>query len=136
MIMRYKRHNPIVASVLCLVLCIGVNGCAVAVIAAAGAGAVGGYAIGRDTFEGITARGQDEIWEAANRVTSIMGSAEDNDRKQGTMSARINGAHVTVTIIPINLTTTKLRIKARQLLFPRIGIAQEVYAKIINQLEQ
>ncbi len=134
--MKDQRHNPIFASVLCLALCFGASGCAVPVIAAAGAGIVGGYALGRDTFEGITARGQDEIWEAAFRVISIMGSTEDNDRKQGVMSARINGARVTVTIIPVNLTTTKLRIKARQGIFPRIGIAQEVYAKIINQLEQ
>ena len=74
-------------------------------------------------------------WEASIRVASIMGEMQDNDRKRGEMAARINGANVQIIIIPINLTNTKLRIKARKGIFPRIAVAQEVYAKIINQLE-
>ena len=114
----------------------GNSGCFAPIVLAVGAGAVGGYAVSRDTFEGTTAKGQDEIWEAANRVASIMGAIQDNDRKRGEMSARINGTNVTITIMPVNLTTTRLRIKARKGIFPRIGVAQEVYSKIMTQTEQ
>ena len=134
--MRMCSPHRMVYGVWCVVFAVWMCGCAPLIVAAVGAGAVGGYSVSRDTFEGITNRSQDEIWEAAYRVVSIMGSPEDNDRKQGVMSARINSARVTVSIMPVNLTTTKLRIKARQGIFPRIGTAQEVYAKIINQLEQ
>jgi hypothetical protein len=52
------------------------------------------------------------------------------------MAARINGAMVHIIVFPVNLTTTKLRVKARKGIFPSIGVAQDVYAKIINQLDQ
>lgn len=106
------------------------------VVVAVSAGAVGGYAISRDTFEGVTNKGMDELFTAAQRVTSIMGTVEEADKKRAEIHARIYGTTVLVTIIPINLTTSKLRIKARKGIFPRIGVAQEVYTKIINQLEQ
>ncbi|MBI4309908.1 MAG: hypothetical protein HY591_06215 [Candidatus Omnitrophica bacterium] len=130
------KVKAIIHGLLVLMLSFSFAGCAAPIILAIGAGAVGGYAVSRDTFEGTTAKGQDEIWEAAYRVVSIMGSPEDNDRKRGEMTARINGVNVTVTIMPVNLTTTKLRIKARKWIFPRIGVAQEVYAKIMNQTEE
>ena len=121
--------------VLALALALSTTGCA-AIFLAAGAGAVGGYAVSRDTFEGVTSKGQDEIWEAAHRVVAIMGTIEEDNRRSGAIVGRVNGATVTVTLVPVNLTTTKLRIKARKGIFPRIGTAQEVYGKIINQLEE
>src|SRR5205823_6278283 len=106
------------------------------ILLAVGAGAVGGYAVSRDTFEGTSTKGQDEIWDAANRIASIMGTVEDSDRKRGEMSAHINGAKVNIYITPINLTNTKLRIKARKGIFPAVDIAQNVYSKIMAQSEQ
>ena len=55
--------------------------------------------------------------------------------KDGEIVAMIYGNHVTVDVIQINLTTSTLRVKARKAIFPRVGIAQEVYTKIMNQLE-
>ena len=120
---------------LALAMVMSTTGCA-ALFLAAGAGAVGGYAVSRDTFEGVTAKSQEEIWDAAKRVMSIMGSVEEDNRHSGQMIARVSGATVTLTLVPVNLTTTKIRIKARKGIFPRIGTAQEVYTKIINQLEE
>ena len=106
------------------------------VLVAVGAGAVGGYSVSRDTFEGVSAKGQDEIWDAANQVLAIMGEIKDSDRKGGAITAMVTGVKVTVSIIPVSLTATKLRVKARKSIFPRIAIAQDVYAKIMRQLEQ
>ena len=106
------------------------------VLLAVGAGAVGGYAVSRDTFEGVSSKGQDEIWEASSHVLSIMGEVKDSDRKNGTINAVVSGVNVSVTVVPISLTATKLRIKARRSIFPRIATAQDVYTKIIHQLEQ
>jgi len=134
--MRLNKSRPFAGIVLALILSFGVTGCAIPIILAVGVGAVGGYSVSRDTFEGTTAKGQDEIWEAATRVASIMGALDDNDRKRGEMTARISGAKVTIIIMPVNLTTTRLRIKARKGIFPAISVAQDVYAKIMNQTEQ
>ncbi len=111
------------------------SGC-VPLLVGAGVGVLGGYAVSRDTFEGVTGHGQDEIWDAAVQVTSIMGEVSSSDRKGGEILAHINAADVTVSVLPVNLTTTKIRIKARRGIFPRIATAQEVYTKIINQLEK
>lgn len=134
--MPYKA-NPVINLILSVGLCLTTAGCAAGIIVAVGAGALGGYAISRDTFEGITSRGPEELWDAANLVTSIMGTVENSDRKLNQIQAVISGARVTVTILPVNLTTTKLRIKARKAaIFPAIDVAQNVYSKIMNQLEE
>ena len=123
-------------TVLSILLIISLSGCAAGVLVAVGAGALGGYSVSRDTFEGVSSKGQDEIWDAASHVLTIMGEVKDSDRKSGAIIATVSGARVTVSIIPISLTATKLRIKARKSIFPRIAIAQDVYTKIIHQLEQ
>jgi hypothetical protein len=120
---------------LAFVLAVSAAGCA-APLLFIGAGAVGGYAVSRDTFEGVTSKGEEEIWDAAYKVASIMGTIEEDNRRNGQITARINGARVTITVVPVNLNTTKLRIKARKGIFPRSGTAQEVYAKINTQLEE
>ena len=131
-----SNHSPLPALILSSVIFVSAAGCAAPIILAVGAGAVGGYAVSRDTFEGVTGKSQEELWEGSNRVTSIMGMIENSDRRQNQIIAIINGARVTITIVPVNLTTTKLRIKARKNIFPAVDIAQQVYSKIMNQLEQ
>lgn len=112
------------------------SGCVAAPIVLIGAGAFGGYAISRDTFEGNTSKSQDELWDSANKILGIMGSIDSNDRKRGELDGHVSGATVWITVVPVNASTTKLRIKARKNLLPAIGVAQDVYAKIINHLEQ
>ncbi len=131
-----QRTPPFASIVLAVALCTAVGGCVAAPIILVGMGAVGGYAISRDTFEGTTSKSQDELWDAAMRVASIMGTMDENNRKRGEIYARINGVNVDITVVPVNLTTTKLRVKARAMMFPRIGVAQDVYAKIMNQTDQ
>jgi hypothetical protein len=65
-----------------------------------------------------------------------MGNITDERPKDGEIRGIVYGCRVTVDVIQINLTTSKLRVKARSMIFPRVGIAQEVYTKIMNQLEQ
>ena len=113
--------------------CIFSSGCWFLVIG--GAGAVGGYAVTRDTFEGVSSKGQEELLTAARKVLSIMGTITEEHLKDGEIKARVNGNRVTIQVIQINLTTSKLRVKARNALFPRIGVAQEVYTKIMNLME-
>ncbi len=115
-------------------LCVFSSGCVFLVIG--GVGAVGGYAISRDTFEGISSKGQEELLASAHKVLSIMGTIKDERPKDCEIVATVYGNHVVVDVVQINLTTSKLRVKARNGIFPRIAVAQEVYTKIMNQLEQ
>jgi hypothetical protein len=114
-------------------LCVFSSGCVFIVVGAAGA--VGGYAVTRDTFEGISSKSQEELLASAHKVLSIMGTISDERPKDGEIVATVYGNHVVVDVIQINLTTSKLRVKARKDLLPSRAVAQEVYTKIINQLE-
>jgi hypothetical protein len=115
-------------------MCASLSGCWFLIVG--GAGAVGGYAVTQDTFEGISSKGQEEIMTAAHKVLSVMGAITDERPKDGEVVATIYGNHVIVDVIQINLTTSKLRVKARKDFLPSRSVAQEVYTKIMNQLEQ
>ena len=129
--MKYPVKYP--SNCICSFSCVFSSGCVFLVVG--GAGAVGGYAVSRDTFEGVSSKGQEELLAAAHKVLSIMGTITDERPKDGEIVGTVYGDHVTVDVIQINLTTSKLRVKARKAIFPRVGIAQEVYTKIMNQLE-
>jgi len=111
-------------------LCVFSSGCAFLVIG--GIGAMGGYAVSRDTFEGVSSKGQEELLASTHKVLSIMGTITDERPKDGEVVGIVYGAHVTVDVIQINLTTSKLRVKARKDFLPRVGIAQEVYTRRIQ----
>ena len=115
-------------------MCVFSSGCWFLIVG--GAGAVGGYAATQDTFQGISSKGQEELLAAAHKVLSVMGTITDERPKDGEIVATIYGNHVVVDVIQISLTTSKLRVKARKDLLPSRGIAQDVYTKIMNQLEQ
>jgi hypothetical protein len=119
---------------LAVFLCVFSSGCVFIIVGAAGA--VGGYAVTRDTFEGVSSKSQEELLASAHKVMSIMGTILNERPKDGEIVGTVYGAHVTIDVVQINLTTSRLRVRARKLIFPRIGIAQEIYTKIMNQLEQ
>lgn len=114
--------------------CVFMSGCWFLVVG--GAGAVGGYAISRDTFEGVTNKSPEELLAAAHKVLSIMGTIINEEAKGGKIEAIVYGNHVWVSVIEVNMTTSRLRVKARKNMFPSAGVAQDIYTKIINQLEQ
>jgi hypothetical protein len=115
-------------------LCVFSSGCWFLVVG--GAGAVGGYAVTQDTFEGVSSKGQEELLTAAHKVLSVMGTITDERRKDGEIVATVYGNHVVVDVIQINLTTSKLRVKARKDMLPSRVVAQDIYTKIMNMLEQ
>ena len=122
----------LLALLLSFMLC--TSGCVYLIVG--GIGALGGYVVSPDTVEGITAHDQDEVWDAANEVLSIMGTISEAKQASGLMIARVSGAKITVTVVSVNKTSTKLNIKARKGPFPKITIAQDIYTKIITHLTE
>jgi hypothetical protein len=114
-------------------LCLSCSGCVFFIVGTAGA--VGGYAVSRDTFEGVSSKGQAELMASAHKVLSIMGTVVSEEAKSGRIVGVVEGNHVIVDVSEINMTTSRLRVKARWGIFPRVGIAQEVFTKIMNQLD-
>ena len=101
-----------------------------------GVGALGGYAISPDTIEGTSHIPRDELWDAAGKVLSIMGTVTLTDKATGEIDALIQGAKVKVTLIPLGKSNTTLRVKARKTLVPKMPLAQEVYVKILEYMDE
>lgn len=112
------------------------TGCAPVVIGALAVGAVGGYVVSPDTVAGSTSNAFGEVWDAAMEITGIMGAVQEEDERSGYIVALINGSRVTVTLLSVNSTTTKLSVKARKSFMPKVDLAQDVYAKIINAADR
>jgi hypothetical protein len=129
---RFKKN--VLSKFLLFPLILSLNGCIYLVVG--GIGAVGGYIVSPDTVEGITEHDTMNAWDAAVEVVSIMGIITERHEDAGVIIAEIHGAHVTVTITSINQSTVKVNVKARKAYLPKISVAQDVYVKIMNSLNE
>jgi len=98
-------------------------------------GAVGGYVVSPDTVEGTVERDFEEVWDAAHTVVNIMGRILKESEKEGKLEAIINNCRVNVGIYQMSRSLVKISVEARKSFFPSITTAQDVYVKIMNQME-
>lgn len=113
-----------------LVCCMLSSGC---IFIVAGVGALGGYAISKDTIQGETERTRDSVWNTAKSVLNTMGSVITEDKRKGEFEADFSPSFVKVKIEELTPKTTRLRVSARKYMFPNISLAQKIYIKIIEQ---
>jgi len=99
-----------------------------------GVGVLGGYAISPDTVEGtLNGKNIQDVWAASIDVIGTMGIIEEQNEIAGVMIAKVQGAHVTLTLTEPVTDTVQLRIKARKGMMPKIKVAQDIYGKIIQK---
>ena len=127
------RKN-LVTLLLISVLSFSLSGCIYLVVG--GIGAIGGYVISPDTVEGITENDRMLVWDSAVEVLSIMGVIEEQLEEGGRIMANVHGAEVTVYLIPVSDTTLKVQVKARKMRLPRISTAQDVFIKIMSNVNE
>lgn len=123
--------NVLIAVVL-IPLLFSFSGCIYLVVG--GIGAVGGYIVSPDTVEGITENDTAMVWDSAIEVLSIMGLIEEENEAGGMILASVSSAKVTVTVISLSPTVTKVTVKARKSYLPRISLAQDVFVKIMTRI--
>jgi len=117
-----------------LVTALAVAGCVPLWVGAGVVGVVGGYSVSPDTVEGTVPYALEEVWDTAKEIVSIMGYISEEGPNGTQVIATIGGSRVTVTLMSINLSTTKISVKARKAFMPKIDVAQDVYTKIVNAL--
>ena len=115
-------------------LTVPLSGCVYLAIGAAGV--VGGYVVSPDTVQGQVARSRDEAWDSAKEIIGIMGQVIQENQPGSELIAMISGTKVTVTLVAVNVSTTKLSVKARKSFMPKIDVAQDVYTKIVNNMQK
>jgi len=109
------------------------SGCIYLVVG--GIGAVGGYIVSPDTVEGITENDVVIVWDTAVETMSIMGLIREESEEGGMILATVSGAKITITVISLSPSMTKVTVKARKAYLPRISLAQDVFVKIMNRVE-
>lgn len=110
------------------------NGCVFLV--AGSIGVVGGYVVSPDTIEGVSDYDVVDVWDAAKEEIGLVGIVLEEDEDLGIMTAKVHGSKVTVTIFETEDNKTRLTVKARRWTLPRIRLAQDIFMKIMENLDQ
>jgi hypothetical protein len=111
-----------------------ISGCIPLIIGSA-AGALGAYAISKDTIQGETDKSYDNLWNAALMVSKFRGVIKQEDYTQGYIELEANSSRVWVKLIRLTETTTRLRISARKYRLPNLSLAQDLFVKIMEQAQ-
>ncbi len=111
---------------------IGASGC-VPLIIGGTLGAVGGYAVSKDTVQGETDKSYDSLWDAALTVSRIRGQIKVEDRIKGYIELTAESSKVYIKLIRITDATTRLRVQARKYHFPNMNLAQDIFIKIMER---
>jgi len=127
------KINSLLA-VLILVAILSTSGCIYLVVG--GLGAVGGYVVSPDTFEGIIEYEEVVVWDASIEILSIMGLVVEENEEDGTIVANVGGSRITATITPLEKAAVRLTVRARKAFMPKVSLAQDVFVKINNYLGQ
>jgi methenyltetrahydromethanopterin cyclohydrolase len=109
-----------------------ISGCAPLIIGGA-VGALGGYAISKDTIQGETDIDYEDLWRAAVQVVRMQGLPKYEDTVKGYIRAEVDSNKVWVRLIRLTKTATRLRISARKYHFPNRSLAEELYIKILEE---
>lgn len=96
-------------------------------------GALGGYAVSRDTIQGETDTPYESLWNAALTVGKIRGTIKQEDYNSGAINLEVGQSRVWVRLIRLTDATTRVKISARKYHLPDISLAQELFVKIIEQ---
>lgn len=115
-----------------LLLC--ASGC-IPLIVGGAVGAVGGYAVSKDTIQGETDIAYEALWNAALSVSRIMGTIRSENISGGEIQVDIGKTKTWIQLIRVTQATTRLRVSCRKFHLPNLDLAQEVYVKIIGEVK-
>ncbi|MDD5116513.1 MAG: DUF3568 family protein [Candidatus Omnitrophica bacterium] len=119
-----------VALALCVLCSLG--GCAAPLIIGAAAGGLGAYAISKDTVQADSDKDFDSLWESALDVSRQSGVIQQENISTGYIELTVGSSKVWIRFIRLTRATTRIRISARKYHFPNIGLAQDIFVKIIS----
>ena len=128
------NYNKLLSCLVILVLGFFICGC-VAFFVGSAVGALGGYAITRDTIQGETEKNYNSLCDSAVRVMEMMDASEVDDSLLGIVKAKIGRASVRITIDQLTPSTSRLKVKCRKNLLPYLTLSQKLYVRIVEHAE-
>jgi len=114
-----------------IVLWFALSGCAVILV---GAGAAGGYAIGKDYIQGETDKDFNRVYDSAVNVADGMGVIESrfSNSSTGKIKASVETSSLDIYVERLTKKTARLKVRSRKNLMPNIELAQKVYNRILQ----
>jgi len=125
-------RNPFLSLILASVVIVNISGCLPLIVGGA-VGALGGYAISRDTIQGEADKPYDNLWAAVLKVGRIRGTIEEQDGVRGYIEVRTDTSRVWIRLIRLTHVTVRLKVSARKHRFPNLDLAQDIFLKIMEE---
>jgi hypothetical protein len=108
------------------------SGCTAIVVGSA-VGAIGGYALSRDTVAGYTDKDYEDIWDATLEVANSLGMVKKQDRIKGTVQFNIGTANlIVVSLEKTTARSSRVKVAARKNHFPDLKTAEKVFIMIMD----
>lgn len=110
------------------------SGCPVFLL---GAGAAGGYAISKDTMEGVVEKPLARIWSAARDVIMSEGFIRLEDKPHGILEGEVSKSEVKIEVTQLTQRAVRIRVKARKgyKLLPDPDLSNALYNKIFQKIK-
>ena len=112
-----------------------ISGC-VPLIVGSAVGALGGYAISRDTIQGETDIDYNKLWDVALSISRIRGTIISEDSIRGQINLEVESSKVYIRLVRLTRQTTRLRVSARKYHLPNLNLAQDIFVKIIEEAKR
>lgn len=121
-------RNVLVLALICFSLC----GCVMMLV---GAGAAGGYAVGRDYIQGEMEKSFDSVYTSALYIAEGLGIIESkySDSSVGKINAKVETSSLQIIVERLTRHAVRLRLKSRKNLLPNLDLAQRVYSSILEE---
>ena len=102
-----------------------------------GGAAAGGYAVSKDTIEGMTEKSEAKVYNAARDVMMSEGFIRIEDKTHGIIEGEVRKSKVEVDVRKMTDKTVRLQVKVRRgyNLMPHIKLANELYNKISQKID-
>jgi len=117
------------------VLFINIAGC-VPLIVGGVVGALGGYAISRDTIQAETDKSYDALWDSALTISRSRGTIIRENPSGGYLELKVDSSKVWIRLIRLTRATTTLRVSARKHALPNLSLAQDLFVRIMEAADE
>lgn len=125
-------RKVIVFYFLLLSVLLSIMGCVPLMVGGA-VGALGGYAVSKDTIQGETDKPYDSLWNSALMVSRIRGTIKQEDEQKGYIELGTDSSRVWIRLIRLTHSTVRLKVSSRKYHLPNIELAQDIYVKIMEE---
>ncbi|MDD5155382.1 MAG: DUF3568 family protein [Candidatus Omnitrophica bacterium] len=114
---------------------VSLSGCAAAFIVGGAAGALGGYAISKDTIQGDSDKPYDSLWNAALDA-GAGGTIKEANERTGRIELQVDSSQVHIRLIRLTRIATRIRVSARNKFhLPNLNLAESIFVKIMETTE-